>query len=141
MRSVDWGFLPTITGRSDRHRPGAGASVISAMTRFVVTVSPSLSSATALQVARENGVRRLPVVDLGQLVGVVATDELARAGEEPVARCVGRPPVTIPPTATLDDARACMRVYGVGCLPVVASGLLYGILTRGDLRRAGLPGE
>ena len=43
--------------------------------------------------------------------------------------------------ATLELGAATMRIRHVGCLPVVATGRLVGIITRGDLRRRGFSDE
>lgn len=48
----------------------------------VVTVDPDTSIDQALDLMSENQVRRLPVVEGGQLVGIVAVADVARAADE-----------------------------------------------------------
>jgi CBS domain-containing protein len=48
----------------------------------VVTVGPDADLDEALQMMAEHQVRRLPVVEDGQLVGVVAQADVAREGDE-----------------------------------------------------------
>jgi CBS domain-containing protein len=57
-------------------------SVRSAMTPGAVTCEPSESLSQALERMREKGVRRLPVVDHGQLVGLLSRADIARAVAE-----------------------------------------------------------
>ncbi len=48
----------------------------------VVTVDPDTSIDQALDLMSENQVRRLPVVEDGRLVGIVAVADVARAADE-----------------------------------------------------------
>ncbi len=52
---------------------------------------------------------------------------------EPIRRLDPRPPLTLPPTATVRDAIAVMREHRVGCVLVVENGRLTGIITERDL--------
>ena len=52
---------------------------------------------------------------------------------EPVWRLNPRPPITIPPTATLRDAIQRMRECRIGCVLIVERDVLVGILTERDL--------
>ena len=58
-------------------------TVADAMTPGPLTVTPRTSVATALRLARDNGISRLPVVEHGRLIGVVR--------EEPAALFPARP--------------------------------------------------
>ena len=48
----------------------------------LVTVEPDTDLSEALQLMAQNQVRRLPVVEGGQLVGIVAQADIARAADE-----------------------------------------------------------
>jgi CBS domain-containing protein len=48
----------------------------------LVTVEPDTTLDEALQLMAQNQVRRLPVVEGGQLVGIVAQADIARAADE-----------------------------------------------------------
>ena len=52
---------------------------------------------------------------------------------EPVWRLNPRPPITLPPTATLRDAIQRMRECRIGCVLIVERDVLVGILTERDL--------
>lgn len=52
---------------------------------------------------------------------------------EPVWRLNPRPPIMLPPTATLRDAIQRMRECRIGCVLVVERDVLVGILTERDL--------
>jgi len=43
-------------------------------------------------------------------------------------------PITLPPTATVRDARTVMETHNVSGIPVVEAGLVVGIITKRDLR-------
>jgi len=98
----------------------------------------------ALALANCHGVHHLLVLDGGELVGEVCVRDLEAAlllG--PVRSIMKAPVVHVDPDASSDDALKAMRSSGVSCLAVVdAGGRLSGVVTRRDLRRAGiLPGE
>jgi CBS domain-containing protein len=98
-------------------------------------------------------IRHLPVVDQGRVVGVVAQSDLIQLGQASalgfatvgqkkllraidVSEAMSEPPITISPEATVHEAGAAMLENEVGCLPVVESGRLVGIVTQGDLLRS-----
>jgi signal-transduction protein with cAMP-binding, CBS, and nucleotidyltransferase domain len=61
--------------------------------------------------------------------------------DEPISARMTHTVFAIEPTASLDDAAEAMARAHVGCLPVVAGDAVLGVITRGDLRRAGAPEE
>lgn len=116
-----------------------------------VTVTPETRVAEALRLCRDHGIRRLPVLKNGRVVGVVREADLLRLTPSEattldrhelmylldritVARIV-TPAVTVSPEFSLAEAA---RRLGDGAkeLLVVAEGTLCGILTRGDCLRA-----
>src|SRR5512134_795855 len=120
------------------------------MTPNPVTVTPRNAIRTAINLMREGGYRRLPVVDRGRLVGIITDRDLRRAANSPfvvreqwydnfildhieVGSCMTPNPLTIEPTATIADAARMMRNHKIGGLPVVAEGQLLGIVTETDL--------
>jgi CBS domain-containing protein/anti-sigma regulatory factor (Ser/Thr protein kinase) len=111
------------------------------MTREAVTVTPRTSMAELRQVLREHRISGAPVVDNGQLVGIVSIEDLIEAlaaGEMDVA--VGEK-MTRDPVALRADDRVVLAVdhfnrYGFGRFPVVDErGTLVGLLTQGDITR------
>jgi acetoin utilization protein AcuB len=111
------------------------------MSRSLVATEPHASVEDAEAVAQEGGVRHLLVFDgRDELVGVLCTCDLQGADRSSsVEHVMSAPILTIGAAEPLDEAARRMRSSGVGCLPVVSGGIVLGIITRGDLRKAGLP--
>ncbi len=120
------------------------------MTRNPVTVTPRNAIRTAINLMREGGYRRLPVLDRGRLVGIITDRDLRRAANSPfvvreqwydnfildhieVGSCMTPNPMTIEPNASIAEAARLMRNHKIGGLPVVAEGQLVGIVTETDL--------
>ncbi len=125
-------------------------AVADIMTPNPVTVMPRNAIRTAINLMREGGYRRLPVVDRGRLVGIITDRDLRRAANSPfvvreqwydnfildhieVGSCMTPDPLTIEPSAPIADAVRLMRNHRIGGLPVVADGQLVGIITETDL--------
>jgi acetoin utilization protein AcuB len=123
------------------------------MTRGPASVASTASIAEALRMVRQHRMRHLPVVDDGELVGIVSDRDLRLAmpsplGAEtpefvalvestPVEAIMARDVITVGPTDTLEDAAVRMRRSRVGALPVTdAGGKLVGILTETDILHA-----
>lgn len=133
--SIDGTWAGTWTGRQVREAAhGADASA-------VVTVAPDTPCRQADERARALGVRHLFVVDGDKLVGVLCRCDLYPEPEEHegVAARMASNVYALDPTSTLGEAAAAMKTLEVGCLPVVHKGRPIGVVTRGDLRRAGAP--
>lgn len=112
------------------------------MTRatVLVTVFRETRIEEALDLLDSHAIRHLPVLSHGDLVGIISAADLERGSPgETVGRHMRRVLWIISPESTLADAAALMRRERIGSLPVVADDVLLGLLTRGDLRRAGLP--
>src|SRR5512139_2160596 len=124
--------------------------VVDIMTPNPVTITPRNAIRTAINLMREGGYRRLPVVDRGRLVGILTDRDLRRAANSPfvvreqwydnfildhieVGSCMTPNPLTIQPTASIAEAARLMRTHKIGGLPVVAEGQLVGIITETDL--------
>ncbi len=111
---------------------------------FVVTPETTLPEAIALMDAK--GVRHLPVVEGGAVVGVLSHSDIAAAGPSKattfstgevnyllaklkVGKVMSRHPITIAPGALLEEAAVLMRDKKVEMLPVVDEGRLVGVIT------------
>jgi hypothetical protein len=108
----------------------------------LATVQASASCAEADEAARRAGVRHLLVLDGSHLVGVLCRCDLVDAPpRDPVAALMPEDLFALDSAANLGVAAAAMSRLGVGMLPVVTDKLVLGVITRGDLRRAGAPEE
>ncbi len=107
----------------------------------IVSVAPDTPCRDAEARARERRVRHVFVVDGERLVGVLCRCDLYPEPEphEDVAQRMARDVFALQPSSTLAEAAAAMRALAVGCLPVVERERPVGVVTRGDLRRAGIP--
>src|SRR5918997_3930775 len=119
------------------------------MTREVVTLGPEASAAEAGRLCQELGVRHLPIVEGGRLVGLVSDRDLrdvspprGSGGERDTLGWVrlrdimSTDLVTIAPLDTIEHAAREIYDRKIGCLPVVADGELVGIITSADMMRA-----
>ncbi|HXU69867.1 MAG TPA: CBS domain-containing protein [Polyangia bacterium] len=107
----------------------------------VVTVAPDTPCSEADERARVHGVRHLFVVENEKLVGIICRCDLYPEPDphEEVSTRMSSNVYALDPAATLGEAAAAMKTLGVGCLPVVHHERPVGLVTRGDLRRAGVP--
>lgn len=110
------------------------------MTRNPVTIRPGDMLAKAKGLMEAGGFRRLPVIDDGQLVGIMTERDLREhAGhlENTRVNAVMRTAlVTIAPGDTVEQAARLMLKHKIGGLPIVADGRLLGIVTTSDLMAA-----
>jgi len=126
-------------------------TVADAMTRDPVTLGPEESLSTGLEVMRRHGIRRIPIVLDGTLVGLLAEGDLKRAQPSTlsasqeefnrimegttVSRIMIEKPVTVAADVPLVEAARTLLETKYGALPVVVSGTVVGILTDTDLHR------
>ncbi|MGB9868216.1 MAG: CBS and ACT domain-containing protein [Bacillota bacterium] len=120
------------------------------MTRNPTTVTPETSVPDALEIMKQNGVRRLPVVKNGVLVGIVTQMDLLRASPSPattlavweipglvakikVQDVMTKTVHTIGPDEPIEDAALIMRQYKIGGVPVMQGDQLVGIITETDI--------
>src|ERR687889_592544 len=118
------------------------------MTREVVTLGPEASAAEAWGVCQELGIRHLPIIEAGRLVGPVSDRDhrevsppRGSGGERDTLGWVrlrdimSTDLVTIHPLDTIEHAAREIYDRKIGCLPVVADGELVGIITSSDMMR------
>ncbi len=119
------------------------------MTREVATLERNDRLSTADNVMRLGRIRHMPVLEDGNLIGLVTQRDLFRGAllkalgygskaEQTmldtlaVKEVMATDLVTIAPDATLQEAAGTMIEGKIGCLPVVENEKLVGILTEGD---------
>jgi acetoin utilization protein AcuB len=123
------------------------------MTPDPVSVPADATLGDALRVMRARRVRHLPVLEGGEVVGMISDrdlrlampsplgmespEDVATVESTPVADVMARGAITVGPFDTVEDAAVMMRRHRVGSLPVVdAAGRLLGILTETDILQA-----
>jgi CBS domain-containing protein len=119
-------------------------SVADFMTKDLVTVRESDDLALAESLLRLGGIRHLPVVKEGRLVGLLTQRDVLRSGQSgrPAARTLlvseimTRELTTVRPAMALSQAARLMLERKFGCLPVCdEEGRLVGIVTEADFVR------
>lgn len=119
------------------------------MTRDPITLTPEASVAEALQIFREREIRHVPIVDEGELVGIVSDLDLTEASPAPddpnykeavesirVGDVMSRDVVTAHPQDPTGYAAKEMYEKKLDALPVVDDQELLGIVTSTDVMRA-----
>lgn len=105
------------------------------MTDDLITIAPEAPIEKAHAAFQKHGIRHLPVMDGGHVVGVLSERDLRGAMnlELRVRDFMSTPALTIEPWATAAEAASRMRQHKVSSLLVVDEGRLRGILTSYDL--------
>lgn len=113
------------------------------MQRGVVVVNPDTELSETMRLLRRRGIRHLPVLDQGHLVGIisdrdvkaaVAAGAVSAGGAEPRARDVmTRGVVTIAPMFPVEEAARIMVTKKISALPVTEGDRLLGIVTETDV--------
>lgn len=105
------------------------------MTRNLTVAGPEQPADEARKLMLELGVRHLPVVDKGKLVGIVSDRDLASAAAhgKTVGAVMTRKPVVVSPDTAVDEAARLMQTSKFSALPVMEGRRLVGILTSADV--------
>lgn len=122
------------------------------MTAEPRTVNSKTPVMEAMQVLREGGYRRLPVVDQGHLVGIVTDRDLKEATPSKattlsvyelnyllsklvVKDVMKSPVITVGPNDPIEKAALLMEEHKVSGLPVVEGNTVVGMLTITDMMK------
>jgi acetoin utilization protein AcuB len=120
------------------------------MTKNVITVLPHDKIIDAFELMQGRGIRHLPVVENGELKGLVTDRDIRLAlipsplstpdermfhlgALEQVEEIMTTDLITVAPTTTIEEAAKLIAKYKIGAVPVVAQGKLVGILTETDI--------
>ncbi len=117
------------------------SAVLTGKSADIWSISPTASVYEAIEMMAEKQVGALPVMENGQLVGIISERDYARkvilkgrsSKDTPVADIMTRDLVTISPQHTVGE---CMRIVTdkrFRHLPVLEGGKLVGIVSIGDL--------
>ena len=112
----------------------------------IVSCAPLDSLHEAVRVLADKRIGAMPVVDAGQIVGIVSERDvlycLAAEGAaslaKPVSEVMTAPVISIECTTPCDDALALMTQHRFRHLPVVERGAMCGFLSIGDLVKSRL---
>lgn len=120
------------------------------MTANPFTISPDQTIPDAHEIMSLNGIKRLPVMKNGKLVGIVSKEDIQRASpskattfsmgeityllsKTKISSIMTKNPITVSPDALLEEAALLMRDNDVSFLPVVDKDKLVGIVTESDI--------
>lgn len=123
------------------------------MTPNPITVTADTSYFDAYTLLKEGNFRRLPVMSLGHLIGIVTDRNLKEAtpsnatslsadelnsvlGPLSVKDIMTKPVLTVEPEDAIESAALLMDERKISGLPVVKNGKVLGILTTTDILRA-----
>jgi CBS domain-containing protein len=122
------------------------------MTQDPIVIGPETTLPEAHQLMKAAGVRRLPVVSQGVLVGLITLEDIRDASpNDPtslsiyelnyelasllVKEVMTPDPVSISISATIREASNLMLAHGISGLPVLEGSKLVGIITESDIFR------
>jgi acetoin utilization protein AcuB len=122
------------------------------MTKNPITVDSETLVLDAQKIMKENNIRRLPVVNKGNLVGIVTQHDLLQASPSPatslsihelnyllakmkVKEVMKKNPVTLTPDTPFEEALRIGQDRKIGSFPVMDKGKLIGIITESDTVR------
>jgi CBS domain-containing protein len=109
--------------------------------QLVHTIAPDQMVLEALRVMAEKNVGALPVIENGQVVGVISERDYARkvvllgrsSVGTPVSAIMSAPVVTVDSRQSVETCMGIMTHSHLRHLPVVENGELLGLLSIGDL--------
>jgi CBS domain-containing protein len=121
------------------------------MQEKIVTISVGDRLSTVEDIMTLGGVRHMPVVRGGRLVGVVSERDLLRASLSSldprqqerrafleaidISQVMSAPPIVVAPETSVEEAARIMADNKIGCLPVLEGKTLVGLVTETDLLR------
>jgi len=116
-------------------------AILASKGRDVAIIEPEATLSQAIAILGEKRIGALPVVDGGQVQGIISErdviyclrDRGADVLEWPVSRVMSKPAITVEPTTAVLSALATMTQRRVRHLPVLDRGELTGIVSIGDL--------
>lgn len=119
------------------------------MTVNPLTIPPDTPLRQVIYLMQREGIRQLPVVDNGELVGIITDRDVRLAVDSPVVSddmphrkdtiekftaetCMTPNPMTVTPEMSAYTVAEMLATYKFGSFPVVDQGVLIGIITVTD---------
>ena len=141
QRLLDWkGY--TIPTQPMEQASLAGLTAADLMQRRVETLASQMTLDEAVQAFSRSHHRGFPVVDNGELAGIITQTDIANAtqrqlsGNTPLADIMTPQPITVKPIYSLGEVLFLLNRYQLSRLPVTEGRQLVGIITRADIIRA-----
>jgi len=123
------------------------------MNRNIITITPDQSLQMARERMHKHGIRRLPVVEHGKLIGIITDRDVRQAWASPatslathellylldrltVAEVMTSKAFTVTPDTPLVEAARLLRDHKIGGLPVLEGSQVVGMITGTDLLEA-----
>jgi acetoin utilization protein AcuB len=120
------------------------------MSKDVITVPPHEKIIDAFELMQGRGIRHLPVIEEGELRGLVTDRDIRLAlipsplstpedrmyhlgALERVDEIMTTDLITVAPHTSIEEAAKLMAKFKIGAVPVVSQGKLVGILTETDI--------
>jgi acetoin utilization protein AcuB len=121
-----------------------GQSIERFMSRVLVVVGPRQTLGEASRLMRGHGIRHLPVVEHGDVVGILSQRDVylvetlsgARPEEIRIEEAMTREPFFVEPEDTLEAVAEHMASRRIGSAIVARDGVLLGLFTVTDALRA-----
>jgi CBS domain-containing protein len=117
------------------------SDILSGKTGDVWTIESHATVFDAIRKMAEKNIGAMPVVDGGELVGLISERDYTRkvalmgksSRETKVSEIMASPVITVTPTATVDTCMQLVSRKRVRHLPVIEDGRLIGMISIGDL--------
>jgi len=123
------------------------------MTKDPITVAKDATLPYTAELMKQHKLKRLPVMDQNELVGIITEKDVAKALPSPattlskyeinyltekirVADVMTKAVISVSPDTTVEEATMIMHEQDVGCLPVLEDGKLVGIITERNIYSA-----
>ena len=149
-----WPGRPSVVDPRGRNWPRRNAMLVEKrMKRDPVTVTPDDSFRHAMTLIRQKGIRHLPVVEGGRLVGIVTDRDIRQTSPSPatsleihelhyllervtIREIMTKKVITVTADTPIEEAARLMLAHKIGGLPVLKDGILVGIITETDILQA-----
>jgi CBS domain-containing protein len=136
-------------GLKEPKNMNGNAKISSVMSSKLLSVAPTDDASDAFNLMDSAGVKHLPVLQDGELVGILSRSDFTSNNvidmgtrRASFSNCKVRElmvdhPATITSDETLEDAREVMEEAGIHCLPVMQGSQLIGMITSSDFFKEG----